>query len=233
MEILKQSTATGVLIGPFVNAADGTTPVTAINGSSSTIIDLYKGTTRSDLTTKSSGGVNNFKHSANGYYSLSLVASNVGVAGAFTITGNVAGSPPVKKDFMIVPASVYTALVGGTTRLPVNVISAGSAIATLASTATQIKTTLSDSVTLADGAISKTKIAVAAFSNSHFATIAEPTLASSKTPGVLAWHVYSRFYHGRKQTSTAQTIFKADGTTTLATLTVADDGTIQSFGGAT
>ena len=111
MNFLKQSTAVTVLLGPFVDDTDGKTPETALDVTGMDC-DLYKGTTRSDLTLTASGGDNDCVHVANGYYSLELTAGNTDTAGRLRITVNVAGALPVWHDFFVLPAQVYDALVG-------------------------------------------------------------------------------------------------------------------------
>ena len=85
MRYLKQSTATAVLIGPFLDETDGRTPETALTVASIDA-DLYKFSdthplTKTDLTLTASGGSNDCQHVANGFYSLELTSGNVDTLG--------------------------------------------------------------------------------------------------------------------------------------------------------
>jgi len=86
MQFLKANTVTTITLGPFLTSTR--TAVTNVEVSSATIIDFYKGATRSDVTTRTTGS-NAMAHLANGYYSLGLLASNLNTAGPFTVTVNV------------------------------------------------------------------------------------------------------------------------------------------------
>lgn len=62
--------------------------------------------------------------------------------------------------------------------------------------------------------------------------VSEPTGISDKSIKGILWHLFSRFYHKNTQTASAQTTYKANGTTVLATRTASDDGTTQTLGAA-
>lgn len=62
--------------------------------------------------------------------------------------------------------------------------------------------------------------------------VSEPTGISDKSIKGILWHLFSRFYHKNTQTESAQTTYKANGTTVLATRTASDDGTTQTLGAA-
>lgn len=62
--------------------------------------------------------------------------------------------------------------------------------------------------------------------------VSEPTGISDKSVKGLLWHLFARFYHKNTQTASAQTTYKANGTTVLATRTASDDGTTQTLGAA-
>src|SRR5690606_35899188 len=109
---LKQSTATVVLIGPFLDADDGVTPETGLTVGSIDV-DVYKGVTKSDLTITASGGQNDMVHVANGFYSLELTATDTNTLGRLVVTANIAGALPVWHEFVVLPANVYDSLVAG------------------------------------------------------------------------------------------------------------------------
>jgi hypothetical protein len=62
--------------------------------------------------------------------------------------------------------------------------------------------------------------------------VSEPTGISDKSIKGILWHLFSRFYNKNTQTASAQTTYKANGTTVLATRTASDDGTTQTLGAA-
>ena len=109
-QILKQSTAVDVLIGPFVDLTDG---YTAETGESPTVKLSKNGqalAAKSDATTPTSD--------ADGYYNCELDATDTGTLGTLVLTvAASANALPVRHEYMVVPANAYDALVGGTDTL--------------------------------------------------------------------------------------------------------------------
>lgn len=108
---LRQSTATAILIGPFIDDTDGKTPETGLTVTSFDV-DLYKQSnthplTKTDLTITSSGGSNDCAHVANGYYSLELTATDTNTLGRLKVTVNSSGALPVWHEFEVVTANVW------------------------------------------------------------------------------------------------------------------------------
>lgn len=120
---LKQSTATTVIVGPFLDDTDGKTAETGLTVASIDV-DIYKGITKTDLTITASGGNNDMAHVANGYYSLELTATDTNTLGLFRITFNISGALPFYEDFIIRPAEPYDTLIGGTDNLTVDLSTA-------------------------------------------------------------------------------------------------------------
>lgn len=120
---LKQSTATTVIVGPFLDDTDGKTAETGLTVASIDV-DIYKGITKTDLTITASGGNNDMAHVANGYYSLELTATDTNTLGLFRITFNISGALPFYEDFVIRPAEPYDTLIGGTDNLTVELSTA-------------------------------------------------------------------------------------------------------------
>lgn len=98
MQFLKYNTATSITVGPFLTS--GGAPITNVEVSSATIVDLYKGITRSDITTTTAGS-NAMAHLANGYYSLALMASNLNTTGPMTVTMNVDPAEPFAQRYTV------------------------------------------------------------------------------------------------------------------------------------
>lgn len=113
---LKQSTAFTFRIGPFVDATDGVTPETGLTIAQADIQISKNGgafaqTSASPTTT----------HDADGWYQCPLTATDTNTLGPLTVQITMAGAAPVWEHFMVRPAAVYDALVGGSDTLPVDV----------------------------------------------------------------------------------------------------------------
>jgi len=98
---LRQSTARTILIGPFLDDTDGKTPETALDVTTIDC-DLYKGSTKSDLSLTASGGDNDCVHVANGYYSFEITTGNSDTLANGRLSFNVSGAMPFWEDFMVV-----------------------------------------------------------------------------------------------------------------------------------
>ena len=116
---LKQSTATTITLGPFLDDSDGKTAETGLTVGSIDV-DIYKNTTKSDITATASGGNNDMAHIANGYYSLELTSGNTDTLGRFMVTADINGALPVWREFVVLPANVYDSLVAGSDALQVH-----------------------------------------------------------------------------------------------------------------
>ena len=113
---LRQSTATAVVIGPFLDDSDGYTPLTSVTVASIDA-DLYKHSnahprTGTGLTITASGGSNDCSHIANGYYSLELTATDVGTLGTLRLTLNYSGALPLWHDFEVVTQNYWDSKYG-------------------------------------------------------------------------------------------------------------------------
>lgn len=121
MIILKQSTASqAIKIGPFVSSGDGVTPETGLT-IANTDIQLSKA--GGTLSSKNSGGGT---HDANGWYTITLDATDTATVGALQLTCNMGSALPVFATFQVVEEVVYDALFGAsaTGKLPATLSSA-------------------------------------------------------------------------------------------------------------
>lgn len=113
---LRQNTACEIIIGqhgPILDCVDGKTPVEVLNLSEITAA-IYKGSTRTELTLTASGGDNNFTHSADGYWKLTLVADDTDTLGQLKITlRDDDVFLAVSEVFEVIPANVYDSLYAG------------------------------------------------------------------------------------------------------------------------
>lgn len=106
---LKQSTAVDIALGPFVDATDGVTPMTALTIS------------QADVRLKKNAGnwaqvndATSATHEENGWYEKELDATDTNTLGILIVAVNESGALPVWREFMVVPANVYESLIGNT-----------------------------------------------------------------------------------------------------------------------
>lgn len=115
MRYLKQSTSVDLPIGPFLDATDGVTPETALT------------ITQPDIRLKKGGAAwaqkaaaQTLTHEENGYYEVTLDATDTNTLGPLRLAVHESGAAPVWEDFMVLPAMIYDSLVAGSDRLDVN-----------------------------------------------------------------------------------------------------------------
>jgi hypothetical protein len=115
---LRKSTASQyILLGPFLDDTDGKTPETGltINGSD---IKLWKEGTNVEVNKNSTGAT----HVAGGRYYALLDATDTNTLGKMEINVQMTGALPVRREYMVLPAVVYDALVLGTDNLDVSTV---------------------------------------------------------------------------------------------------------------
>lgn len=112
---LRQSTSVDVGIGPFLDETDGKTAETALT------------ITQPDVRLKKNNGnwaqkaaAQTLTHEENGWYEVTLDATDTNTLGILIVAVHEAGALPVWKEYMVVPANVYDALVLGTEWLTVD-----------------------------------------------------------------------------------------------------------------
>lgn len=114
---LKQSTASqSVIIGPFVDDTDGKTAETGLTISNTDIKLSKNGAT---LASKNSGGGT---HDADGYYAITLDATDTNTVGRLQLSVRETGALPVYHEFEVLEEAIYDALYGAsaTGALPVS-----------------------------------------------------------------------------------------------------------------
>jgi hypothetical protein len=96
---LKQSTSVDVPIGPFLDETDGKTPETALT------------ITQPDIRLKKNGGAwaqknaaQTLSHEENGYYEVTLDATDTNTLGLLRVAVTEAGALPVWEDYLVVPS---------------------------------------------------------------------------------------------------------------------------------
>ena len=245
--LLKQSTAVNIKLGPFVDEADGVTPLTSLTISQA---DVRLAKNDGNWTQKSDSSA--AAHEENGWYEVALNATDTNTLGCLIVHVHVAGALPVWREFMVVPANVYDSMVAGSDNLQVDTVQwGGTAVASAnvlidgAITAAKIGT----------GAITADKIASGALTAAKFAAdaVAEiqsglPTAADVKAQVVAALntdtyaepgqgappataslvakigYLYKAWRNKHTQTSTTYSLYNDAGDTVDQKATVTDDG---------
>lgn len=105
MRYLKQSTSVDVPIGPFLDTADGFTPMTALT------------ITQPDVRLKKNAGAwaqknaaQTLSHEENGFYEVTLDATDTNTLGLLRLAVNETGAVIVWEDFHVVSADEYDSL---------------------------------------------------------------------------------------------------------------------------
>lgn len=109
MNILKQSTAATIVLGPFVDQTDGYTPETAL-----TIAQADVRLSKNAGTFAQKNNATSCTHMENGYYSCPLSTTDTDTLGQLQVAVNETGALPVWRTFTVVPANAYESLVTGT-----------------------------------------------------------------------------------------------------------------------
>ena len=105
MNILKQSTAATIKLGPFIDDSDGKTAETALTIAQADI-RLSKNGGDFAQTNNTAGAT----HNENGYYDIPLNATDTGTLGRLRVAVSKSGALPVWQDFLVVTANVYDTL---------------------------------------------------------------------------------------------------------------------------
>lgn len=105
MLFLRQSTASqAVIIGPFVDSTDGVTAETALTIANT---DIRLSANGGNIAAKNTGGGT---HDENGYYTITLDATDTATVGTLQLHVNETGALPVYHEFMVLEETVYDAL---------------------------------------------------------------------------------------------------------------------------
>lgn len=106
---LKQSTAVDVKVGPFLDDTDGKTAETALT---ITQPDILLGKNGGAFAQKNAAQT--LSHESNGWYEVALDATDTNTLGILVLQIHETGALPVWREFMVVPADVYDAIISGT-----------------------------------------------------------------------------------------------------------------------
>jgi hypothetical protein len=132
---LKQSTATEVGMGPFLDETDGKTAETALT------------LTQPDIRLKKEGGAwaqknaaQTLTHEENGWYEVALDTTDTNTLGTLIVAIHESGALPVWREFVVLAANVYDSLIGASDNLQVDVSQFGNAAGTFASGRPEVNT---------------------------------------------------------------------------------------------
>jgi hypothetical protein len=118
MNIVKQSTAVILKLGPFVDSTDGVTAETGLTIAQGDIQISKAGA----AFAQTSEGSPTTTHDADGWYPIPLTTGDTDTLGAIVVQVTMSGALPVFWRGMVVPAATYDSLVAGTDKLPVDAV---------------------------------------------------------------------------------------------------------------
>jgi hypothetical protein len=137
---LKQSTASQeILLGPFVDSADGNTTETGLTIANTDIKVWKNGATT--LADKNSGGAT---HISGGRYYAVLDATDTDTLGPMEVHVHVAGALAVKRECLVLAANVYDSLVAASDKLQVDSVEVSSDTTTADNLQTAFATTIAE-----------------------------------------------------------------------------------------
>jgi hypothetical protein len=112
---LKHNTAADAVIGPFVDDTDFKTPETSLTLSQADC-QLIKAAGAAAQKNNATAAT----HLGGGHYKVPLSTTDTNTLGRLRLYVNEAGALPVWRDFLVLPANVYDALVEGSDALQVH-----------------------------------------------------------------------------------------------------------------
>jgi hypothetical protein len=200
---LKQSTSVDVPIGPFVDATDGVTAETGLT------------ITQPDIRLKKNGGAwaqknaaQTLTHEENGYYEVTLDATDTNTLGLLRLAVNESGALPVWEDFLVVPANVWDSFFASDL-LDVNISQFGGTNGTFASGRPEVNATHAAGTAWNSGAIGA-------------ATLAADTLTAAKVASDVGTEIGTAVWATATRTLTANPGLDAAGIRTAVGLASAN-----------
>lgn len=117
VQLLKQSTAVTLKLGPFVDEADGKTAETSLAISQA---DVRLSKNGGDMAQKNEA--TSATHDEIGWYDVPLNTTDTNTLGSLIVMAHESGALPVWREFLVVPANVYDSLVSGSDYLQADVV---------------------------------------------------------------------------------------------------------------
>lgn len=108
MRLLKQSTASTLLLGPFVDETDGKTAETALTISQADVLLWKEGGT----TLAQKNEATTCTHRSNGLYTCPVNTTDTNTLGTLVVSVHESGALPIRQDYEVVPANVWDSLCG-------------------------------------------------------------------------------------------------------------------------
>ncbi len=233
---IEQGSSITISMGPFLVSSDGVTPQTGLGALTVRVMRGSTWNARSSATATA--------HQENGFYSVTLNATDTGDLGRMRLWAGPASTVPVWEDFMVVPSQIYNALVAGTDKLHVDVVEwLGTAAATPTvagvpevdvthwlgtAAATPTVAGIPEVEVVSSQSAARNEFADALLDR----TVTEPT-AIWTWP--LSLRVFMQWFGALSrnkvtQTATTQTLRNDADSATIATSTHSDDGTTHTRG---
>jgi hypothetical protein len=110
MKILKQSTATTIVVGPIVDSADASAETGQTIAQADVLLWKEGGTTLAQKNDATS-----CTHRSNGLYTCPLNTTDTGTLGQLIVNVAKSGTLVFRDDYTVVPANVYDSLAGADT----------------------------------------------------------------------------------------------------------------------
>ena len=148
MNILKQSTAVTLLIGPFVDETDGKT---AEGGLAIAQADVRLSKNAGNMAQKAE--VNACTHDEIGYYTCPIDGTDTNTLGYLKVMVHEGGALPVWHEYMVVPANVYDSVVLGTDYLQADTVEISGTAQTANDVGGDVDAILTDTGTTLDGIV--------------------------------------------------------------------------------
>jgi hypothetical protein len=112
MKLLKQSTATTIVVGPIVDSVDASAETAQTIAQADVLLWKEGGTTLAQKNDTSSA-----THRSNGLYTVPLNTTDTNTLGQLIVNVAKSGTLVFRDDYMVVPANVYDSLVLGSANL--------------------------------------------------------------------------------------------------------------------
>lgn len=217
----KQSTALTLIVGPILDL-EGAEYASAVIG------DLSISKNGGTLTALAAAAT--LTYIANGQYTLVLTTGNTDTIGVIQITCNKATYQMPTAERHVIPANVYNSLIAGSDYLDVETAAMAANTLTAAALATDAVTEIQSGLSTVTTAQINAEV-LDVLTTDTFAELAAVPAATSSLKDKLTY-LFMTARNKVTQTSTTRLLKADDGTTTVATETVSDDGTTFTKGEA-
>lgn len=217
----KQSTALTLIVGPVLDL-EGAEYASAVIG------DLSISKNGGTLTALAAAAT--LTYIANGQYTLVLTTGNTDTLGVIQITCNKATYQMPTAERHVIPANVYNSLIAGSDYLDVETAAMAANTLTASALATDAVTEIQSGLSTVTTAQVNAEV-LDVLTTDTFAELAAVPAATSSLKDKLTY-LFMMARNKVTQTATTRLLKADDGTTTVATETVSDDGATFTKGEA-